>query len=255
MPYAVDAARARFRRNRPRGSSVRSRVRQHAAPSHLLVARGRHLPPLSSARSASKARHSSIPSSDPSSMSLISARTKSSSASSSRSSYSDSSQNNRANPAAAAACNPPRFWASRNSSARARCAECLPSVVRRQGAEKRQGRHELRELLDRDGNQLREPLVQLASPLVGQPVDGPLRAPAVAHGLLRPDEAAALERLDHRVQRPVVEPHALLLAPRSKRLGHFVGVHGALEEAHQHAERQGVGPGRTRHLVIVFYSE
>ena len=214
VPYAVVAARARFRRNRPRGSSVRSacaNTRLRATTPR----RSRPSPPPRCRRPVQLRRRATARYRRVTrvSMSVISARTKSSSASSSRSSYSDSSQNNRANPAAAAACSPPRFWASRNSSARARSLSASRRVVRRQGAEKRQGRHELGELLDRDGNQLSEPLVQLANPVVSQPVDGPLRAPAVAHGLLRPDEAAALERLDHRVQRPVVEPDALLLAP------------------------------------------
>src|SRR5690348_5815478 len=63
---------------------------------------------------------------------------------------------------------------------------------------------------------------------------------ARALGLLLGDELVLLQRLDHGVQRAIVELDALVLVPLAHRARHLVRVHGPLVEAGEHGQREWV---------------
>ena len=84
----------------------------------------------------------------------------------------------------------------------------------------------LRVLLFRHPDQLGHPVDHLPRALVGDLVDGALRALAFPDRLPGGDEAPLLQRLDHGVERAVVEADAVLLGPGAQGLRHLVGVHG-----------------------------
>src|SRR5262249_38567746 len=83
-------------------------------------------------------------------------------------------------------------------------------LARRKVGDERPPGRELRILLHRLAQQLAKPAEELGAARLRQRVEGPLRTPAVAQRLLRYDQLLPLERLDHRVERAVVELDALL---------------------------------------------
>ena len=119
-------------------------------------------------------------------------------------------------------------------------------VRRRQRRQERQRSLERGVILDRRGDEVSEPVVHLDPAGVGQPVDGPLGQPAFPPGLLRLNQPASFQRLDHPVQGAVVEPHALVLVPLPQGRGHLVRVPRLLGQADQDGQRERIGaiPGR-----------
>src|SRR5665213_2376603 len=77
----------------------------------------------------------------------------------------------------------------------------------------REPRLQRRELTDRYRYQLREPVLALDRTCVGDLIHGALGSASLSRGFAGPDQAVLLQRLDDRVQRPVVELDALFLAP------------------------------------------
>src|SRR4051812_30232883 len=128
--------------------------------------------------------------------------------------------------------------------------------VRRKARHEREPGLQRGELAHGGGEQLGEPVLELVHPGGGDLVDRPLRATALAGRLPAADELVLLERLDHGVQRPVVELDAVLLAPRAEGRGDLVRVHGPLAEAAQHGEGQQIGHPATaqRELLGSDYS-
>jgi hypothetical protein len=98
----------------------------------------------------------------------------------------------------------------------------------REGRQEGEPGCELRELLRRDAQELAQPVEELHPPLVGQPVDRPLRTPALADRLERFDQCLPLQSLHHRVERAVSEPDRLVLGPLAHHGDHLIGVHRPL---------------------------
>jgi hypothetical protein len=120
-------------------------------------------------------------------------------------------------------------------------------VARGQGRQEGQGSLEARIVLDRRGDQLGEPVVRLDEARIGEPVDSALRQPPCPFCLLRFDQTTLPQRRHHRIQRPIVEPHALVLVALAQCGRHLIGVHRLLSEADQHGQRQRVAPAVGRH--------
>ncbi len=119
-----------------------------------------------------------------------------------------------------------------------------------QAAHQRQGGFERGELPGRHGQQLAEPVLELGVAGGGDRVDGALRTAAVADRLLRLDEAVLLERVDHGVERAVVELDALLLAPGAQGRGDLVRVHRPLGQAAEDGQRERVVDPATCHRSL-----
>ena len=100
---------------------------------------------------------------------------------------------------------------------------------------------ELRELLGRPPQQLRHPVLELGPAVVGDAVDGALRAPTLPDHLLLLDQTPLEQRLDDAVERAVVQADTRVLPSGTHGGGHLVRVHGALGQAGQHGEGERVG--------------
>jgi len=120
-------------------------------------------------------------------------------------------------------------------------------LVGRQPRHQREPGLERGEVAHRGAEQLGQPVLELGDPGLGDLVDRALGPAAGAAGLTRPDQAVLLQRLDHRVERAVVELDAELLAPAAQRGGDLVRVHRALVQAAQHRQSQRVGHPSTGH--------
>ena len=121
-------------------------------------------------------------------------------------------------------------------------------VGRGEDRQVRQPRLEPEVLLVRDAQQLPQPVDELVGARVGDAIDGPLGALALAAGLLGLDQPLAPHHLHHGVEGPVIELDAVPLAPGPHGRRHFVGVHGPLVEAGQCGQGQGVRHGTALHV-------
>ena len=184
---------------------------------------------------------SSIPSSDSDFTSPMSVRVHSSSASTRAVMYSNSTVNSRGTPCSAIIPPTVRRWARSTSSVWQRISRSSTAWEGDNTGRRDNPASNRRYSLP---GTLMSSLSQSSSsadPAAVMPVDGALGALAFALGLLRLDEPVALQRLDHRVQRPEVELDALVLVAGPHGGGHLVGMHGPFLEAGQHGQRQGVG--------------
>src|SRR6476619_1513784 len=88
--------------------------------------------------------------------------------------------------------------------------------------------------------QLAQPVPQLVTARLGDPVSGPLRLPALAGHLDSLDEPVLLQVLHHGVERTPIDLDGLVLAVLAQLRGHLVGVHWPLRQQRQQRQRHQV---------------